>query len=87
VDVAGTDAAGATEELIENDNTTRRRVGEALLGRGLAASKGYGVTIEEARAYVKAGAAATGKVLRDADLDGVAAAGTWNGQPLPYVAL
>jgi hypothetical protein len=39
----------------------------------LAVSKGYGVTVEKALEHVKAKAAAAGKVLSDADLDGVAA--------------
>jgi hypothetical protein len=37
-----------------------------------AASKGYGFTIEEARQHVQARAAAQGKVLTDAELDGMA---------------
>jgi hypothetical protein len=48
---------------------------EPLLARmvALAVSKGYSVTLAEAREHVKAKAAATGQVLSDADLDGVAA--------------
>jgi hypothetical protein len=48
---------------------------EPLLARmvALAASNGYSVTLAEAREHVKARAAATGQVLSDADLDGVAA--------------
>ena len=38
----------------------------------LAMSKGYSVTLEEAREHLKARAAAAGQVLSDADLDGVA---------------
>jgi hypothetical protein len=46
----------------------------ALAGMvALAVSKGYSVTLAEAREYVKAKAAAAGQVLSDADLDGVAA--------------
>jgi hypothetical protein len=41
----------------------------------LAVSKGYSVTLEEAQEHVKSRATATGQVLSDADLDGVAAAG------------
>jgi hypothetical protein len=37
-----------------------------------AAGKGYRFTIEEARQYAKEKAAAKGKVLSDAELDGVA---------------
>jgi hypothetical protein len=37
-----------------------------------AASKGYGFTAEEAKQHVKQKAAAKGKVLTDAELDGVA---------------
>jgi hypothetical protein len=37
-----------------------------------AASKGYEFTIEEAKQYAKARAAAKGEVLTDAELDGVA---------------
>jgi hypothetical protein len=37
-----------------------------------AASKGYSFTIEEARQHAKDRAAAKGKVLSDAELDGVA---------------
>jgi hypothetical protein len=45
----------------------------------LAASKGYSVTLEEARKHLKAQAAAAGKVLSDADLDGIAGGrfGAW----------
>ncbi len=39
-----------------------------------ATSKGYGFTIEEARQHVKEHAAAAGKVLTDAELDGVVGA-------------
>jgi hypothetical protein len=48
---------------------------EPLLARmvALAVSKGYSVTLAEAREHVKAKAAATGQILSDADLDGVAA--------------
>jgi hypothetical protein len=42
-----------------------------------AASKGYGFTIEEARQHVQKRAAAAGKVLTDAELDGMAGGG-WN---------
>jgi predicted ribosomally synthesized peptide with nif11-like leader len=42
----------------------------------LAVGKGYKVTAEEAREHLKRQAAAKGKVLSDADLDGVAGAGT-----------
>jgi hypothetical protein len=38
----------------------------------LAVSKGYSVTLAEAREHVKTRAAATGQVLSDADLDGLA---------------
>jgi hypothetical protein len=38
----------------------------------LAVSKGYGVTLAEAREHVKGQAAASGRTLSDADLDGVA---------------
>jgi hypothetical protein len=37
-----------------------------------ATSKGYSFTVEEARRHVKAKAAAKGKALTDAELDGVA---------------
>src|SRR5262245_16177921 len=40
-----------------------------------ALSKGYRVTIEEAREHLKARAATAGKVLSDAQLDGVAGGG------------
>ena len=42
----------------------------------LASSKGYSVTLEEARKHLKAKAAASGKVLSDAELDGVAGGST-----------
>jgi hypothetical protein len=50
---------------------------EAPLARmvALAASKGYSVTLQEAREHLKARAAANGKVLSDAELDGVAGGG------------
>jgi hypothetical protein len=41
----------------------------------LASSKGYSVTVEEAREHLRAKAAANGKVLSDAELDGVAGGG------------
>jgi hypothetical protein len=41
----------------------------------LALSKGYSVTHEEAREHLKARAASAGKVLSDAQLDGVAGGG------------
>jgi hypothetical protein len=41
-----------------------------------AASKGYGFTIEEAKQHVQERAAATGKVLSDAELDGMAGGGS-----------
>ena len=47
----------------------------------LATSKGYSVTLEEAREHLKAKAAATGKVLSDADLDDVAGGTTsWHSE-------
>jgi hypothetical protein len=48
----------------------------------LAVSKGYSVTLEEAREHVKSKAAATGQVLSDADLDGVA--GAMPGMPMHF---
>jgi len=42
----------------------------------LAVSKGYGVTLAEARDHLKTKATATGKALSDADLDGVAGGST-----------
>jgi hypothetical protein len=58
---------------------------EPLLARmvALAVSKGYGVTLAEAREHVKARAAAGGRVLSDADLDSVAGGGytTYGGLP------
>ena len=47
---------------------------EAPLPRmvAFAVSKGYDVTLAEAQEHLKAKAAAAGKVLSDADLDGVA---------------
>ncbi|CAN5865919.1 hypothetical protein BH11PSE3_BH11PSE3_07760 [soil metagenome] len=42
----------------------------------LAVSKGYNVTQAEARDHLKTKAAATGKTLSDADLDGVAGGST-----------
>jgi hypothetical protein len=42
-----------------------------------AASRGYSFTIEEASQHVKARAAAAGKVISDAELDGVLGAGSW----------
>jgi hypothetical protein len=49
----------------------------------LASNKGYSVTVEDARQHLKARATAAGKVLSDAELDGVAGGGTdpfekWN---------
>ena len=41
----------------------------------LALSKGYAVTVAEAREHLKAKAATDGKVLSDADLDNVAGGG------------
>jgi hypothetical protein len=38
----------------------------------LASSRGYSVTLAEAREHLKAKAAAAGKVVSDADLDGLA---------------
>jgi hypothetical protein len=49
----------------------------------LAVRKGYGITLEEAREHVKAKAAATGKVLSDADLDNVA--GAMPGMPAHFI--
>jgi hypothetical protein len=44
----------------------------------LAVSKGYSVTLEEAREHVKAAAKAAGQVLSDADLDGLAGGNNWS---------
>jgi hypothetical protein len=41
-----------------------------------SSSKGYSVTIAEAREHLKAKAAANGKVLSDAELDGAAGGST-----------
>jgi hypothetical protein len=43
----------------------------------LAASKGYGVTAEDARQHLKARAATAGKVISDAQLDAVAGGAMW----------
>jgi hypothetical protein len=42
----------------------------------LAVSKGYSVTLEEAREHLKTKATAAGQALSDADLDGVAGGAT-----------
>jgi hypothetical protein len=47
-----------------------------------AVSKGYSVTLAEAREHLKAKAAALGKVLSDADLDNVA--GAMPGMPMHF---
>jgi hypothetical protein len=47
----------------------------------LASSKGYDVTIEEAREHLNAKAAAAGKVLSDADLDRMAGGGEFAWRP------
>jgi hypothetical protein len=59
----------AEVEKIRNDQS--QPVLAAMVA--LAVSKGYSVTLDEAREHVRAKAAAAGKVLSDADLDGVAA--------------
>jgi hypothetical protein len=61
---------------------------EPLLARmvALAVSKGYDVTLAEAREHVKAKAAAGGKVLSDADLDGVAGGVYYTKDGLPLLA-
>jgi hypothetical protein len=68
---------------LQSSATLRADVGKAMADKSLepllarmvafAVSKGYSVTLAEAREHVKARAAATGQILSDADLDGVAA--------------
>jgi hypothetical protein len=71
------------EADLQANAAMRAEVGKALADKShepllagmvaFAVSKGYSVTLAEAREHVKTKAAAAGKVLSDADLDGVAA--------------
>jgi hypothetical protein len=47
-----------------------------------AASKGYAITVDEAKQHVQAKAATEGKVLTDAQLDGMAGGSDWLGEAL-----
>jgi len=56
----------------EKTQTEKQHATPLARSVAFAASKGYGFTHEEAKAHVKARAAASGKPLTDAELDGVA---------------
>jgi hypothetical protein len=47
-----------------------------------AKSKGYAISIDEAKQHVQAKAAAEGKVLSDVQLDGMAGGSDWLGEAL-----
>jgi hypothetical protein len=60
--------------LAEAEKSEADKSHDTPLGRSVAfaTSKGYGFTIEEAKQHVKSKAAAKGKVVSDAELDGMA---------------
>jgi hypothetical protein len=70
-DLKSNEALRAEVEKLRSDKTTNPI--PAMVA--LAVSKGYGVTLDEAREHLKSKAASKGKVLSDAQLDGVA--GGW----------
>ena len=69
VDLKSNSALRAEAEKSQADRSHAAPLARSV---AFAASKGYGFTIEEAKQHVKARAAAEGKVLSDAELDGIA---------------
>jgi hypothetical protein len=70
-DLNGNPALRAEAEKSEADRSHATALARTV---AFAASKGYGFTIEEVRQHVQTLAAAAGKVLTDAELDGVVGA-------------
>ena len=73
VDLKSNSALRAEAEKSQADKSHGAPLARSV---AFAASKGYGFTIKEARQHVQARAAAQGKVLTDAELDGIAGGGT-----------
>jgi predicted deacylase len=73
-DLKSNPALRAEAEKSQADKSHAASVARSV---AFAASKGYGFTLEEAKHHVQARAAAKGKVVTDAELDGMAGGSDW----------
>ncbi|CAN5865859.1 hypothetical protein BH11PSE3_BH11PSE3_07750 [soil metagenome] len=73
-DLKSDPALRAEAEIDQSDKSHDASVARSV---AFAASKGYAFSLEEAKQHVQARAAAKGKVVSDAELDGLAGGSDW----------